>query len=239
MLKIGTIKETNFPPTVVNPLSVSENSSGKKRFILDLTYVNQYLNKQKVRFDDWKCFENYLREDQGFLFKFDLKSGYYHIDIFESHQTYLGFSWEFEGITRYFIFTVLPFGLSTAPFIFTKTVRPLIKYWRSLGIKIACFLDDGLGTELDEGKAKYASKIVYETLIHAGFVPNIKKSIWVPTKTLTWLGIEINLSLGTLQITSERITSIIKTANFLLSKKYLSARNLAKFTGKIISTNTF
>jgi len=176
MVKSGTVKETSIPPKVVIPLSVAENSSGKKRFILDLTYVNDFLYKDKIRFDDWKCFENYLKGDQGFLFKFDLKSGYYHIDIFEPHQTYLGFSWNFEGKTRYFIFSVLPFGLSTAPFIFTKTVRPLIKYWRSLAIKIACFLDDGLGTEPNKEKAINSSRIVYETLIKAGFVPNAQKN---------------------------------------------------------------
>jgi len=220
MVKSGTVKETSIPPKVVNPLSVAENSSGKKSFILDLTYVKDFLYKDKSLY----------------LFKFDLKSGYYHIDIFEPHQTYLGFSWNFEGKTRYFIFSVLPFGLSTAPFIFTKTVRPLIKYWRSLAIKIVCFLDDGLGTEPNKEKAINSSRIVYETLIKAGFVPNAQKSIWEPTKVLTWLGIEINLNLGVLKITPERISNILKTANFLLSNKYLSARKLSKFTGKIIST---
>ena len=32
--------------------------------------------------------------------KFDLKSGYHHLDIFEAHQTYLGFTWELQGKTR-------------------------------------------------------------------------------------------------------------------------------------------
>ena len=37
------------------------------------------------------------------------------------HQTFLGFAWKFSGDTefRYFVFTVLPFGLASAPFIFT------------------------------------------------------------------------------------------------------------------------
>ena len=51
---------------------------------------------------------------------FDLKSGYHHVEIFQPHQTFLGFSWEFRGETRFYVFTVLPFGLSVAPYIFTK-----------------------------------------------------------------------------------------------------------------------
>ena len=32
--------------------------------------------------------------------------------------------------------SVLPSGLSNAPFIFTKVVRPPVKYWRSFGVKL-------------------------------------------------------------------------------------------------------
>ena len=115
---------------------------------------NNHLFKNKIKFDDWNSFQNYLEGNKGYLFKFDLKSGYHHVDIFEEHQTYLGFSWEINQQTHYFVFTVLPFGLSTAPFVFTKVVRPLIKYWRLHAIKIACFSGDGLGIQFGYSKYK-------------------------------------------------------------------------------------
>ena len=43
LLRSGRIKESYMPPLVVNPLTVSENSCGKKRFILDLSYINQFI----------------------------------------------------------------------------------------------------------------------------------------------------------------------------------------------------
>ena len=49
MLKIGSIKEVKAPPRVINPLSVSENSAGKKRLILDLRYINEHLYKDKIK----------------------------------------------------------------------------------------------------------------------------------------------------------------------------------------------
>ena len=67
--------------------------------------------------------------------------------MFEEHQTYLGVSWKIDNIVKFFVFTVLPFGLSTAPFVLTKVIRPLVKHWRFKSIKIACFLDDGLGID--------------------------------------------------------------------------------------------
>ena len=160
MLKIGSIKEVKAPPKVINPLSVSENSAGKKRLILDLRYINEHLYKDKIKFDDWKCFENCLEHTDGYTFKFDLKSGYHHVDMFEEHQTYLGFSWKINDILKSFVFIVLPFGLSTAPFVFTKVVRPLVKYWRFNSIKIACFLDDGLGIDNTFEKALEKSTFV-------------------------------------------------------------------------------
>ena len=56
------------------------------------------------------------------MFPFDLKSGYHHVEIASVHQTFLGFSWKFhqaEGC-QYFVLSVLPFGLSMAPYIFIK-----------------------------------------------------------------------------------------------------------------------
>ena len=66
-----------------------------------------------------------LFEKGDFLFSFDLKSGYHHVDIATIHQKYLGFSWQ----RAYYVFTVLPFGLSTACYMFTKLLRPLVSYW--------------------------------------------------------------------------------------------------------------
>jgi len=39
-----------------------------------------------------------LLNKNDFLFKFDLKSRYHHLDIFEPHQSYLGFTWEWNNM---------------------------------------------------------------------------------------------------------------------------------------------
>ena len=80
-----------------------------------------------------------------YLFSFNLKSGYHRFDIFPDHQTFWDFSWVFPGSVRYFCFSVLPLGPSSAPYVFTKCLRPLVKFWRFNGVKIAVFLDDGCG----------------------------------------------------------------------------------------------
>ena len=52
MLATGTIVEQDQPPRVVNPLSMSIDSPGKRCLILDLRYVNMHFYKDKIKFDN-------------------------------------------------------------------------------------------------------------------------------------------------------------------------------------------
>ena len=54
LLSKNLITECVSLPDIINPLTVSVQSSGKKRLILDLRYVNHFVWKQKVKFEDWK-----------------------------------------------------------------------------------------------------------------------------------------------------------------------------------------
>ena len=97
LLELDLISEVLTPPTVINPLSVSVNSDGKPRLILDLRHVNSYIPKAKFKMEDWKVFLQYLSRG-GYMYKFDLKSGYHHIDICQPHQQFLGFQWALGGV---------------------------------------------------------------------------------------------------------------------------------------------
>ena len=227
------IFESDSLPHNVNPLSVSVQSSGKKRLILDLRFVNNHLWKQSVKFEDLKVALNYL--DRGhFLFSFDIKSGYHHIEIFPPHQSFLGFSWCYKGRVRYFCFKVLPFGLSTAPYIFTKVFRPLVSYWRQQGIHIVVFLDDGLGEAPSYQVALSHGTIVKSDLVSSGFVPNYDKSIWAPTQVLDWLGFTIDLFQGLLFVPGLKLKRVLSDINSLFEVNYCTARNLLPFPGALI-----
>ena len=69
----------------------------------------------------------YFQKDE-YTCTFDLKTGYYQVDVCEESQKYLGFKW--GGIYYVFTFTVLQFGLASACCVFTKLLRPTVKYFR-------------------------------------------------------------------------------------------------------------
>lgn len=111
------------------------------------------MHKQKVKYEDLRIAKEFFAIG-GYLGKFDLRSGYHHLSIQETDRQYLGFAWEFNGKIRYFVFNVLVFGLSTAPFILTKLLRPLVRHWRGGGLQTVVFLDDGIfhGSTIEQYK---------------------------------------------------------------------------------------
>ena len=233
LLETGRIREVKKPPTVVNPLSVATNST-KPRLILDLRYVNTHLWSQRVKYEDFRTFSQYLKQG-AYMFSFDLKSGYHHIEIFAEHCQYLGFSWTENGVTRFFVFLVLPFGLATAGYIFTKVVRVLVRLWRSQGIKIVVFLDDGIGISENARRSREIARTVRWSLSEAGFIVNDEKSVWEPVQLILWLGLLINTNPLSLKIAPKRITKLLSKLDNAMSQSKISARQMAGITGTIRS----
>ena len=217
-------------PHICSPLSVVESSSGKKRLVLNLRHLNRFLWKQKFKYEDLRVAMS-LFEKGDYMFSFDLKSGYHNIDIAKEHWKYLGFSWQ----SCFYVFTVLPFGLSSACYIFTKLLRPLVRYWRSQGLKIIVYLDDGICASEGETKALEASVLVHSTLSQAGFVVNAEKSIWKPTQCLKWLGFVIDLSKGHIEVPAERVAAVKGKLQSICQLSLVPAKILASVVGSIIS----
>ena len=126
-------------------------------------------------------------EKGEYMFKFDLKSGYHHVDVHPDSHMFLGFQWEIKGVKNYFVFTVLPFGLSTACYLFTKLLRPLVRYWRGRGLKAIIYLDDGIVAVQGLERALHESVLVKGDLEKAGLVVNVEKTNWMPSNNIEWL----------------------------------------------------
>ena len=104
----------------MKPLSVSVQSSGKKRLILDLRLINKHLWKQRVKFEDLKVALNFL--DAGhFMFSFDIKSGYHHVEISLLTSVF----WGFPGITRV-RFDI--FASESFPLTFLQPLSSLLRF---------------------------------------------------------------------------------------------------------------
>lgn len=68
----------------------------------------------------------------------DLKDAYYSVPVAENCRKYLRFYWKSE----FFQFTCLPMGLTTAPRIFTKLLKPIYADLRERGNTCMGYIDD-------------------------------------------------------------------------------------------------
>lgn len=239
LIKKGCVSRVREKPTVVNPLTVAKNRNGKRRLVLDCRHVNPHLHKFKFRYEDAVTAKEMLKMGD-FMFTFDLKSAYHHIEIYEEHRQYLGFSWEENGKISYFVYNVLPFGISTAGYIFSKVLREPVRHLRSEGIKIITFLDDGIaaGSSFEvTSNVSYSIKMLFQNL---GFLFADDKCNWIPSQNCDWLGLHWNTEKGQVHISNDRIYRLnlcLDTIHGEVQKNvlYFRAKFLAKIVGQIIS----
>ncbi len=193
-LKNGCMRLVAEKPKVVNPLSVAVQSNGKKRLICDLRHVNKKLNPQKFKMDNIASAIPSMSQG-AFAFTFDLKKGFYHVNLHQDVQTYFGFSFEVDGEKYYGVYAVGPFGLSTMPWLFTKLLKPLLRRWRALGYHIFVYPDDGIGLTADFWSALKFSCLVRSDLRRAGVLEQPPKCNWEPKQWAEWLGLLIDLKI--------------------------------------------
>ncbi|CAD6227319.1 GSCOCG00011975001-RA-CDS, partial [Cotesia congregata] len=73
-----------------------------------------------------------------FMGSVDIKDAYFAIPIHKSNRKYLRFRFQ----AQLYEFTCLPFGFCESPYVFTKLMKPVMTYLRSMGFLSVIYLDD-------------------------------------------------------------------------------------------------
>ena len=233
LLSKGRIEIVEKRPKLVNPLHVVVQRL-KNRLILDCSKLNEYIIVPKIKYENHEVAFQFFKKGV-FMFSYDLKDGYHHLLIHPEFRDYLGFKLMWNGKLTYFRYVVGCFGLADLPFIYTKIYRPLVAHWRSFGIPIIKFLDDGGFFVNSFSDALNYVDHVKKDLIRSGSIYSKKKCIWAPTQVMTWLGFTWNSINGTVAAADHRVEKIKSTCSTLLSMDTCSVRQLAGFVGQIIS----
>ena len=175
-----------------------------------------------------------LFSKSDWFFKFDYTSGYHHVKIYPEHTTFLGCS--LNGHLLYFKFTVLPFGLASAPFMFTKIQKVLVSHWRKQGIRIFTYLDDGAGAKNNYTEAKAVSQLAQQDILASGFVENAEKCQWEPVQCGELLGFITDLASDLFIVPDRRVEALQHLLQQVLDNKFsISARHVAQIAGCLVS----
>ena len=148
--------------------------------------------------------------------KMDLKEAYLQVSIHPSHQTLLTFLWE----EKYYKFTCLPFGLTSAPRVFTKLLKLVVGFLRQVGCCLIIYLDDLLIVHQDEVQLQQIIPSVCKRFECLGLVVNQKKSVLQPTQRLEFLGFKIHTQPMTLLNPQEKMRKIQQDARRLLTYQH-------------------
>jgi len=172
-----------------------------------------------------------LLKRNDFLTSIDLRDAFLHVPMHRSSRCFLQFQWK----NQLYQFKVLPFGLSLAPLIFTKILRPLLRWARTKGIRISAYLDDLIIAAATKELSRKHTKMVWDKLASLGFLTKESKSSLTPSQTIQHLGYEIDTRNMTLRIPGNKIRDVRREASKLLNKGTCTVRQLSSFIGKAIA----
>ena len=157
----------------------------------------------------------------------DLKDAYLSVPVHQSSQKFLRFIWE----DTCYQFKALPFGLCSAPRIFTKLMKPIAAFLRRKSIRVLIYLDDFLLLAATKEEAVKNTHLLITLLQSLGFIINFKKSSLTPSQVITFLGFKIDSTSMMLSLPAEKINKILDCAHRLLAPQRITLRNLASLIG--------
>ena len=161
----------------------------------------------------------------------DLKDAYFLIPIHNTHKKYLRFQYN----SVLYEFNCLPFGLCTAPFVFTKLLKPVMEYLRMHNMLSVIYLDDILCIGCSYTECKNNTKFTSAFLKSLGFILNNEKSSLTPSKNCKFLGFLYNSKHMTLTLPDDKKTKIIDVLNKFIKTNSCQLREFARFLGLLVS----
>lgn len=205
--------------------------NGEDRFILNLKGLNTFINPPHFKLEDLKTAIG-LMTDHCFMTSIELKDGYLHIPIDKKHKQFL----RFEFLGTIYEFQCMPFGLCTAPFVFTKLLRPVVKKLRENGIVLVIYLDDILIIGKTEKECAHSTQSATKILESLGLVINGEKSNLKPSKKRQFLGFLLDSENMTIQFPEIKVKSISKLITDFQKKEKCKIKEYAKIIGTLVAT---
>ena len=210
---------------------VDKKDPGEYRPVFDLSQLNKSLDIPKFKMETTGNLTKSLKKG-SWVTIIDLKDAYLHVPINQLYRKYLRFA--YRG--QIYQYKALPFGLATAPYLFTRLIKALALHMHMNGIDLHHYLDDWLNQDLSQKASLSSTQYLLRTTLELGLIPNWKKSILVPTQVFTYVGVVWNLQKGMMYPPLDRLQKIESAITLILSKEGASARSWLHLIGLLVST---
>lgn len=133
-------------------------------------------------------------------------------------------------------FQCLPFGLSSAPRVFTKLLKPVTALLRQRGLRLILYLDDMLLMAQSKVELRTFVKLVPQLLQLLGFKINWDKSVLSPTQRIQFLGFTVNSVEMSMSLPREKVAKISQACRAMLRQPSTTVRELSRMIGHLTAT---
>ena len=236
LLQKDAIEEVQniYTPGFYSVLFLRPKATGGWRPIIDLKQLNPYIPKDKQKQETQNQIRSAFSQGQWTI-SVDLTDAFFHIPIHRESRHLLRFS--YRG--KVFQYKALPFGLKTAPWIFTRTVSQIQAMPEMKDIPIHFYLDDWIVAVDTPQSGTHAATEITALCGELGLLVNLEKSDLVPSQVFTYLGATYNLATYTVYPTTENFLKVKLLGEKFLSKGHMPARKWLQLVGLLNSQEKY
>ena len=251
MLEKRAIREIPFHtdiPGFYSPIFLVAKESGGWRPILNLKAFNKFVKPLSFRMETLRTVMDCLGEahqqrlktsehlrdssmSETWAVSIDLRDAYFHVPVAPEHTRFLRFA--YDG--RAYEFLVLPFGLSTAPRVFTRIVRTIEAFLKIQGVDMYQYLDDWLLKNQSRSLVERQRDLTLFWVTKLGFLVNEGKSQLIPTQFPAFLGSTLDLINMLVFPSEKRVIRASRLASSLLARSPQPAKTWQKLLGHLSS----
>lgn len=230
----GAVTKLGFLPRdgFLSTLFLVPKKDGGQRPVVNLKNLNSFVEVPHFKMEGIHTLKSLVARGD-WLVKIDLKDAYFSIPIDQAHRRFLCFQFG-EQIYQ---FNCLPFGLTSAPWVFTKTLKPAVALGRELGMRLVVYIDDILLMAETKDKAREQADGLIFLLQCLGYTINIEKTVREPSQTIPFLGFTLDTRSMELSLPAEKIKKIRAESRRLLEAERITGRALSRLIGKMNAAN--
>lgn len=214
----------------VSNIFVVPKPNGRFRPIINLKYLNYFVHFEHFKQETFKTVLDLIQENDYFT-SIDMQNAYFSVSIHPFFRRFLKFIWN----GKLYHFVCVPFGLSPAPRLFTKILKPIFAWFRLQGIRCSYYIDDSINMNQNHDFCAQNAVTIADTLQALGFTINKDKSVLIPSQRIVFFGFLIDSVKFLVFLTDEKVSKIFHFAKLLLEKDIVVVRQLASFIGLIIN----
>lgn len=233
LLRKGVIQKCGHEPgEFISHIFARPKPNGSLRVILNLKELNQFLKYEHFKMEHLSQVLNLVYPLDWFC-SIDLKDAYFAILVAPHHRKYLKFYWK----KQLFSFSVLCFGLATAPRLFTRICKPVLRHLRGdKNFRMSIYIDDIILMNQDKSNLIECVNYTLSFLESLGFTANFSKSVVLPTRIIKHLGFLIDSVQMELKLPEDKALAIKTKCEKVLNSRSPSIRLVASLVGTLTAS---